>query len=375
MRQKRIWITIIIGLIIIALVWVWIIKSGKKGQEVYKIGAILPLTGNLATIGEPERNALILAEEKINSEGGINGEKLRVVIEDSKGEAKEAVTIASKFLNVDGIKIFIVSTSPSILATIPIIRDKEGIMFAITSTPGITDGTNIFRLSPDSGQEMELLYEFFKERNIKKVAFSYPNNEFGNIIKDIFSKLYNGYGTIIIDDAYQVGGKDFRSLIVKFKQYNPEWISFQGYPGDIPIFIKQARESGLTSKFITSMATTWPSTVRALSEMDESPIFMAPLVNVAQLRPKESNDFARAYEERFGFSPNWDAFYTYDTAMLIAEVFRKSEQASVNKFRGALRAIKKFSGVAGPIELLPNGDIKAALIPATIKNGKIVQVK
>ncbi|RKZ22128.1 hypothetical protein DRQ18_03210, partial [bacterium] len=61
-----------------------VFPSCKKQEKVIKIGAILPLTGRTAFLGEGERNALLLAVEEINKEG-INGKKIELIIEDSKG--------------------------------------------------------------------------------------------------------------------------------------------------------------------------------------------------------------------------------------------------------------------------------------------------
>ena len=53
-----------------------------------KIGFASPLTGEAATYGTDDKNAVILALEDINSAGGINGRALEVVFEDSKCDPK-----------------------------------------------------------------------------------------------------------------------------------------------------------------------------------------------------------------------------------------------------------------------------------------------
>jgi branched-chain amino acid transport system substrate-binding protein len=104
--RPKIYLPVIIGLaIIVAIVGIWISTIKEKEPKVYKIGAILPLTGNLAILGEPEKNGMSLAEEIINQQGGINGRPIKIIFEDSKGQPKEAVSIANKFINIDGIKI------------------------------------------------------------------------------------------------------------------------------------------------------------------------------------------------------------------------------------------------------------------------------
>ncbi len=67
-------------------------------QEEYKIGAVLPLTGRFAFIGQPQKKALKILQEKINGRGGVNGRRLKLVILDTKGSRDGAITAVKKLL-------------------------------------------------------------------------------------------------------------------------------------------------------------------------------------------------------------------------------------------------------------------------------------
>ena len=62
----------IIAFIVLIIIWI----NNSRSNETINIGAILPLTGKGDYIGEEWKNGIILAVDKINSRGGINGKKL-----------------------------------------------------------------------------------------------------------------------------------------------------------------------------------------------------------------------------------------------------------------------------------------------------------
>lgn len=345
--------------------------AGEK-SKVIKIGAILPLTGSLAMIGESEKNAAILAMEEINASGGIKGKKLQINFEDSQGTAKMAIAAAQKLIEIEKVKLLIVSTSPAIMSVKPYISDKEVLMFAITAQPDVTDNMKVFRISPHSAEEMGKVASFCKEAGIKRVAFFYPNNEFGLLSKKYFTQYYSDFGEIELIEEFAVGQKDFRPIIFKIKNLKPDWVIFEGYPGEIPIFIKQARELGIKSKFITSIATTWSSTIDALVKLQESPIFLAPEFMFSELRNPRGTVFYNKYKEKYGSEPNWDAAFTYDNIMLIKDILEKPGSFQVPRFRKQLKILKEYSGVSGNISFDSKGDVKTSLRLATIKKGKIV---
>ncbi len=62
------------------------------------VGAILSISGLYAPLGEPERNALMLAQDRINAAGGIGGHPLQIQIQDDEGKADTAQQLATSFV-------------------------------------------------------------------------------------------------------------------------------------------------------------------------------------------------------------------------------------------------------------------------------------
>jgi branched-chain amino acid transport system substrate-binding protein len=63
-------------------------------QDTLKIGAPQPMTGPDAPFGDKFKKAYGLAVEEINAQGGINGKKLEVILEDHQAKNALAATVA-----------------------------------------------------------------------------------------------------------------------------------------------------------------------------------------------------------------------------------------------------------------------------------------
>src|SRR6187401_1344604 len=70
------------------------------------VGSIQDLSGPIAGFGKQVRLGMMLRVDEINEQGGINGRKLRLIVEDSAYDPKKAVLAAQKLVNQD--KVFAV---------------------------------------------------------------------------------------------------------------------------------------------------------------------------------------------------------------------------------------------------------------------------
>ena len=95
--------------------------TGNVTKETIRIGIIAPFTGDAAVYGQSEKNAIDLAVEEINLNGGIDGRLIEVIYEDGKCNGMDATTAAQKLINVDNVDIILGGTcSGETLAIAPL---------------------------------------------------------------------------------------------------------------------------------------------------------------------------------------------------------------------------------------------------------------
>ena len=98
------------SIVLLCLPVLLVLACGSESDEPFTIGAMDALTGVAESYGNPLHQAKLLAVEEINEAGGINGRELKLIVEDSKCGAQDAITAYNKLTDVDGVKIILGTT-------------------------------------------------------------------------------------------------------------------------------------------------------------------------------------------------------------------------------------------------------------------------
>src|SRR6185436_6456925 len=108
--------------------------GGAAKSEEIVVGEYGSLTGSTATFGQSTHNGVMLATEQLNAAGGINGKKVRVIVEDDQSKPEEAATAVTKLINQDRVIALIgeVASSRS-LAGAPIAQSNKVPMISPSS--------------------------------------------------------------------------------------------------------------------------------------------------------------------------------------------------------------------------------------------------
>ena len=220
-----------------------------------KIGLFVPLTGFAAADGASAKHAALLAVDKINSEGGINGKKLELVIYDDRVKSQEAVAIARKLIEQDKV-VGVVSGSYSTptRASAPIYQRYGIPMIAAYAThPDVTKAGNfIFRagfLATVEGGAGG--YVATKILNGKKIAVFTMDNDFGRALSSAFIKVAKKNGAEIVANlSFAIGEKDFSPMLTKVKSLKPDILYSTGYYSEGALIAKQSKDLGLNVQII-----------------------------------------------------------------------------------------------------------------------------
>ncbi|MFQ5455629.1 MAG: ABC transporter substrate-binding protein [Nitrospirota bacterium] len=214
--------------------------------KMYKIGAILPLTGNLAVLGEPEKNGMSLAVEEINTENSLNGKKIKIIFEDSMGKAKEGVTAVNKLIEIDKVSVLLASTTGISRSIAPIADSRRIPFLSLSMDPTIQkDSKYVFRLYESMGQEAEVLLSYFKDRkDINKVGILYVHHQGAEQqLNDYFIPSFKKMGIeVAVAETYEISEKDFKSHIAKIKASKVNYLLIIGYGFEYPIIFKELKQ-------------------------------------------------------------------------------------------------------------------------------------
>ena len=120
---------------IVLVLFIFFSISSCTNDNRIKIGVLFPKTGDAGSYGEKGEKAIQLAIKEINSNGGVNGTEIKVVIEDSKAEPKTGVNAAQKLISTDKVVAIVGDIVSSVtLPVSPICEKNKVVLIAPTSS-------------------------------------------------------------------------------------------------------------------------------------------------------------------------------------------------------------------------------------------------
>jgi len=372
--MRRIHAVLVVSVLMLSFVGFLLLVTGcaKKEPEVYKIGAMLPLTGGLSFLGDLEKNGMILAEEKIN-QSHMAGRNVQIVIEDTKGQAKEAVSIANKFVNVDGIQVLFSSTTTPTYAVEPIATSNSILLVGLCMDPVIQQKSQfVFRLYESMAQEAEMILSYFaKTPEVRKIGILYVRHpgteqELNNYLLPGFEK--QGKEAVVIE-PYELSQKDFKNPIAKMRAAEVDHIVIIGYGFLYPNIFKELKQQDLLNKVTIVGGWGFIAPNKTPVEYLEGVIVAAP--EYVFKKNAKSQSFADAYQTKYGDIPNFDAAFAYDAVMIVASGMRKSGYNPA-KLAEVLSSMGTFEGVMGTVSISKEGDLSVPMGLGITRDGTVV---
>jgi branched-chain amino acid transport system substrate-binding protein len=334
-----------------------LVGGGTQAADI-KIGLAEALSGGAAQYGVPIRNGFQLAADEINAKGGINGNKIQLVIEDEQGKKEEVINVFKKLIFQDKVlMIFGPTLSNSMFAAGPVANAAKTVAFGTSNTAnGITDiGPFIFRNSVMESDVLPVtVATAVKHYGIKKVAVIYGNDDaFTKSGYDVFKKVLADQNIpVTTTETYVKGDVDFKAQLTKIKAGAPDAIVCSALAEEAANIMLQARSLGIKAPFIGGNGFNSPKLFEISKQAGDGTFVGSPWSNT---NPAPANvNFVDAYKRKYNAEPNQFAAQGYD-AMYIAAAALKSIKLSGNleADRQALRdALPKvaINGATGPFK-------------------------
>jgi len=234
-------------------------QQGVSNTEI-TLGSIQDLSGPLAGFGKQARLGMLLAVDEINEQGGINGRKLKLIVEDSGYDPKKAVLAAQKLVNQDKIFMMVghIGTAQN-MAAMPVQFEKNVInFFPITAAREMYEPFHKLKYSFAAtyyDQMRRVVPQMVKEKNLKKVCTLYQDDDFG---LEVLRGGEAGLKSVGMDytekTSYKRGATDFSSQVSKLQASGCEMIVLGTIIRETIGAIGTARKMGYNPVFLGSSA-------------------------------------------------------------------------------------------------------------------------
>lgn len=342
------------------------------------VGVVLELSGEASNYGMSIRNAIELAIENVNNQGGIQGKPVKVLYRDAASSPDIAVQVTRELVEKEKVKYIIgAATSTVTLAIGRYCQDHHVILITpAASSPQITYiGDFVFRNFPSDRLESQMMAITLREKfNIDEVITFHIDNDYG---RDLFSLFSNEFrkmnGSIKADFTYAPGTRDFTPWIEKIPNLNETPIYAIGYSQDLMALIRQLRSKDQPPWIFTVSAIAVPEVLEQGGKSLEHIIFLQPVYE-----PESSSDpivkrFVTLFRKRFGTTPDIYAAHGYDAMIILAHTMRLFG-TRVEDIQLGLTQLHGFKGVAGLTTFNEDGDVLRFPRLYTIENGHFVQL-
>lgn len=322
-------------------------SQGVSKNEIV-VGSIQDLSGPIAGFGKQVRAGMLLAVDEINEQGGVNGRKLKLLVEDSAYDPKKAVLAAQKLVNQD--KIFImaghIGTAQN-LAAMPVQFEKNVVnFFPVTAAREMYEPLNRLKYSFAAtyyDQMRTALPKLVKEKGAKKVCTIYQDDEFG---LEVVRGGEAGLKTIGMEftekTSFKRGATDFSSQVARMKAAGCDFVVLGTIIRETIGTIGESRKTGFSPTFLGSSAC-YTDLIHKLGGKAMDGLYATMTVANPYLddASKAVSFWAQKYKTKFSEDPTVFSVYGYTVIQSFAVAAAKAgPNLSTDSFIKAMDTMK-----------------------------------
>jgi branched-chain amino acid transport system substrate-binding protein len=347
--------------------------AAAEAPESYKVGFVSHMTGDAAVYGQSMKMGTELAVDVVNAAGGINGKPVEVVFEDDRLSAADAQTAFLKLVETDKVPVILGSASSTIsLSICPKAQEKRVVQVSQVSTaPSLKDcGKYFFSvMASDTAQGPEWV-KVAEHLGVKEAAVMYINNDYGIGVKDTFVQTFEAAGgKLLIVQPFELGGKDFRTEVLKVKETNPPVVFIVDHVAEASIVFKQAMELGLTTQWVTDVSIV-SAEVPQLAGKEAAEGIIG--LRAGSSQTPEYQAFQAAFVKKFGQEPTIWADFAYDAMMIVAKAIEKGGYTADGIQQAMFEVADTYVGPSGAKNFDEYGISQGSYEWVTVKDGQWV---
>lgn len=291
-----------------------------KSSESLKIGAIFPLSGGLALLGEESYRGVELAIEQRNQNGGVAGDKKVEIVKGDAPDADSAQSEANRLINQENIKTIVGSYSSGIAQAASEVTERNGVLFweygAVADS--ITDRgyKYVLRTNPPASYLSKTHIDFIKnyvadklgkDLGDIKVAIAHEDSSYGTTIADEAEKLAKKEGiNIVTIQPYSASSNDLSSVVLNLKKAEPDVLIEVSYLNDGILLNRQSQELGLKVPVVVGSGGghDMADFIEGVGDIGNGVLNVAfPQYQINHEFTPGMEDFVKLYKEKYGEEP------------------------------------------------------------------------
>ena len=344
-----------------------------SGGDKVVIGAVIPLSGSGAFFGEQLNAGMQMALDEINANGGIDGKKLELVLEDSVGDPATAISAYNNLLLKSPLAVITAFSAPSVVLSPLSKQNQVPLLITLASAVDVTlPSEYAFRFFSTSDLDAPIIANYLLDKNYKKFAIIYLNDDYGQTYLKSFSRVVESRGgSVVAQENFLRGTTDVKTQLLKIKSSGAQVLYVVGYDKDYETIFRQVKEMDLKVQLAGNWILANPTVIKLVGE-NANGAYMTTTDYYLDSKNNSSN-FSNKFKEKY--SKNADAYsaFGYDSVMILAKTIEQFGSGP-EQIKTGLTKIK-YAGLLGEISFDKARESNFDLYPAIIENGKVVLIE
>lgn len=328
-----------------------------------KIGVTGPMTGAAAANGQYMKNAVDLAAEEWNANGGLLGQTIEIVYEDDQATASVALNAVNKQISDNGVFALIGPHNSGCVLSIADLCEQQNVICLTGGTsPKIAEleTDNIFRIRASDSLTAALAFKFANENlATDKIGFMYINNDFGTGALEVVQAAAQAANIeLLAVEGFTPGDTDMSGQLLKMQSAGCEAVVCWSDDAEGAIIARQYHEYGMDSAYALIGSATF-SLSNFYNTVDASYADGIYSVNdFAYTNPdKQVVDFETKYFEKYGIHTDLYSAAYYDAACLLFTAIEKAGSLDSDAVKDVLyNTLGTYDGVMADVTFDEVGD-------------------
>ena len=326
-------------------------------KSVYKIGAVLSLSGPAAPLGQPEQNALKMLESQLNAGAGVDGHKVQFVIEDDQSNPATAATAIAKLINQEGVSAVIGSSSTGATLAMAPVAEKAGVpMVCCAAGTAITKPVQsyIFRTPPTDSMAIDKVIAYLKDNlKISKIAILHDANAFGTGGATELAAKSPSKGIIVVaNESYGTTDTDMTPQLTKIGQTPAQALVVWGTNPGPALIAKNMQQLAMKIPYVGSHGIANKTFITLAGPAAEGVVFPGGKMLIPTSIPAGTpwrdavDKFKADYQAQYQKEADTFAGHGWDAGLVITDAMKTAGTDKV-KLRSAIEATKGVVGIGG----------------------------
>ncbi len=329
----------------------------KDEPNTVKIGVILPLTGNMAQVGQPQLAAIELFKKEC--EKGNYKHKYKVIVEDGALTGRMMAEAAMKLITVDHVSGIVDFSSSCGNIVFPRARDTSTPQLCLSSDPKTADGKFNFNHWTITETEAYTFVDLVQKLGAKRVAILAMRHQGSMALVNLIEPELKKRGVeVVYSEYFNPGERDFRTTLLKIRETKPDFLIPVAFSPEAEIILRQRKQIGLDVKI---------STIECFDFLD----YPADAEGLFYISGASGTpEFDQRLFAATGKHSVYAIPYTYDCLNIIRSAYEsmdKPDHAAAAKW---ISQMKDFPSALGTISMRPDGRIESPASLFRIVKGK-----